>query len=176
MAYENKRLLPVHYRMIELVLEGYGAAEIAQAMGYSPQGVSSVMACAIFQDELSLQRARRQSVHLQAVASTVVEARDKLHGLAVKAVDRLQQTLNSTNENIALRSVTTILDRIDGLNIPEKEKTQPQIVSQDRLVLIIETMRERGLNPSKYIDGTISSAAKRAVSAVSAIEQTSEAA
>lgn len=140
--------------MIELALQGFGAKEIAQSMGYSPQGVSNVMACAIFQDELARQRDLRQQVVRQTVASTVVDARDKLNSLALKAVNKAEELLKSTNENIALRSVTTILDRIDGLTVQEKP-VEAQLLSKDRMILIIETMRERGLDPAKYVQSKV---------------------
>jgi len=150
MAYENQRLLPQHHTMIEYALQGLGVKEIAQTMGYSPQGVGSVMACAIFQDELARKRAKLEKVQHQVVASTVVQARDRLHGAAVTAADKLITLVQSKNENVAMKAIDSILNRVEGLVVPP-QVVQPQLVSQDRLQLFIITMNERGLDPKRFV-------------------------
>jgi len=156
MSYENKRLLPQHYRMIELVLEhGYGVKEVAQAMGYSLAGTGNVMACSIFQDELARQRALRQKQNSEIAAVSVVEARDKLQSLAIKAVDKLDGLLDSKNENIQHKAVESILDRVEGVMVVENRRVETQVISTDRLQLILIGMQERGLDPRKYVKSTV---------------------
>jgi len=47
------------------------------------------MACAIFQDELARRGKTGKGSATKVVASTVVQARDRLHGAAVTAADKL---------------------------------------------------------------------------------------
>ena len=109
---EIARMLPRHFKMLELAIEGYGAKEIAQALDCTPQSVSLVMRSPLFQSEIARRRDMREKVQDDVAASTVVEARAKLDSLAVEAVDVQGKLLNSEDDGVALRASDSILKRV----------------------------------------------------------------
>lgn len=152
MPYEIKKLSAPHHVMVELELLGLKPGEIAERLGYTREGVTVVQSSPCYQHELARRRANHEQVHDQTVASTVVEARAKLDGLAEAAVDKLKVHLESADARISMMSVKEILDRADGL-APTKGPVQVEVLNADRMQLLLLAVRESGR--ASIVDGQL---------------------
>lgn len=142
--YEIQSMNGAHHCMLDLVLQGFSNKEIAEKMGYTPQGVMQVINSPIFQHELARRRGNREKVHDEIVASTVVEARDFLQSKALDAAKRLVDKMENTkDERIEMMSIREVLDRSIGVEAPPSN-ISVQILSVERLQLLQQSIQERG--------------------------------
>ena len=111
MAYQLKRLLSRHYKMLGLLLEGKTQKQIADEMGYSPYGISAIVNSRVFQAELVRKRADLDERVTQAEVVRRLNARVVLDGVATEAAQKQASLLNSENERVAQLSAMDILDR-----------------------------------------------------------------
>lgn len=107
MSYEIKKLLPRHYKIMDLLLLGKKQKEIAREVNLSEQAVSSIVNSRIFKEQLPF---RKKQVE-QKPDKDGLSAGDLLHRALVTSAKRLCQMLYSEDDRVALRAAMDILDR-----------------------------------------------------------------
>ena len=109
---ELQRLLPRHYKILSLCVEGLTRKDIALTLGMSPEGVGLIINSPLFQDELAKQRV----VSMQDARNLSVEkdqsALNIMQGAAVEAANVHVGLLESDNDRTAQMSANAILDRV----------------------------------------------------------------
>jgi hypothetical protein len=80
-----QRLLPRHFKIIELALDGNDRQTIAQVLEISPQTVSNVLNTPLVQDELSKRRANVTKKVDEGRVAVAMEARRVIEDSAVQA-------------------------------------------------------------------------------------------
>lgn len=109
-----RRLLPRHYKIMELRNQGYTVKDIAQALCLSQGGVSNIINSPLFKDE-SARRNQIQDKQLsEARNEQEISSRDYLRKHELAAAKKLTSLMNSQNEKIAQSSAIEILNRVDG--------------------------------------------------------------
>jgi len=128
--HEIQRMLPRHYKILDLVLAGHGTAEIAQAVDMSPQAISLITNSSIFQHEVSQ---RRQSITKsvdEQLALAPVRAKALLDRNAEKAaqvhIDLLDED-KCPDPRVRQASANAILDRVFG----DSKNQKSQVVMLD---------------------------------------------
>lgn len=116
---ELQRLLPRHYKIMDLVLEGMGPAEIADSLDMSRVGIGLIINSPIFQERVAARRVKIEQGHDDLVAVSVSRAMDRLQGSADDAAKVHTDLLESENDSIKQRSASEILDRV-GLGKQEQ--------------------------------------------------------
>lgn len=109
---------------LDLLAGGRGVGEVASALGVSestvfrwrdtPEGQARLAAA---NDE----RERERAAAAEARRNTVVEARTRLHELALKAVEALEGGLNNDDPQARLRAAREVLDRA---GVPRTERVE----------------------------------------------------
>ena len=109
---ELQRLLPRHFRMLDLCLQGLSRNDIALVCGVTPESVGLVINSPLFQDELAR---RRQGQYIENKDKRTLnegEALDILQKASAKAANRHVELLDSDNERTVQASANAILDRV----------------------------------------------------------------
>lgn len=114
--YQLQRLLPRHFRMVELHLAGLKNIAIAETLGCTAQSVGIVLRSPIVQKEI--QTKMRDQSHGN-IADTTKAYDSKVMGILERSSVRAAQTLDdlmqqSDDDSIKLRASTSILDRAIG--------------------------------------------------------------
>lgn len=99
---EIKRILPRHFRIVELTLEGVDQKDIGKQLGISQSSVRMVQNSPVFQGELARRREEREKVADRGHAEDLTRAREKLNSLAEKAVG-VHEELMEENQAPQLR-------------------------------------------------------------------------
>lgn len=111
-----QRLLPRHFKIIELFLAGHSIATIAEALEMSSGAVSLILKSPLIQHELAT--ARKQSREPEVLALDRDALRSKVNSIletaTVKAAAVQVELLDNPNPAIALKASTSILDRVYG--------------------------------------------------------------
>jgi len=107
-----QRLLPRHFRILELCLEGFSKKDIAGAIGMTPQAISLITNSPLFQDELARRRAERNIEADDRSVGGVVESRRLLEEASAAAAQTAIDLLGSEDERVQLSSANSILDRV----------------------------------------------------------------
>jgi len=137
---ELERLLPRHYRLVELFLDGHNVKTVAQAVGMTPQTVSIIYKSPLFQSELARRRARRE-LHSDAAAdSRLSKARQVLLDSAEDAANVHVSLLSSDDPRIAQLSANAILDRV--FEKTEKTGHPTVVISADKLSILQVALKE----------------------------------
>jgi hypothetical protein len=97
-------------------LAGLDRSAIAQQTGYTPEGVGRILSSPLFQAELARRRATQNKKVVEENVSNVTKAREKMEGLALKAVEVHEDVMNSAEATFAdkQRSADSILKQIFG--------------------------------------------------------------
>lgn len=144
MPNELQRLLPRHYKIIELALEGWSTKDIAQEMDMTPQGIGLIISSPRFQDELSRRRENQEKTADDIHTHTIVQAKDHLEANALKAAETQVGLLSSNSDNIRLTSAQQILDRV----LEKKESQKPTVViNADTIQMLQQVLVESGGGP-----------------------------
>ena len=78
MPYHLKKLLPRHYKVMELCLKGKNRKDVAKEVGLTPRAISNITGSPIFQDELARRRKERARQQDQAAAKEIINLGKKL--------------------------------------------------------------------------------------------------
>jgi predicted transcriptional regulator len=109
-----QRLLPRHFKVLELAMMGLNTKSIADELGMTPQGVSNITNSPKFQNELALRRDEQN----HEIDKTKVTALSKVKTIfESSAEDAANVHVNAlTDEDVRVRqtSATAILNRIYG--------------------------------------------------------------
>src|SRR4051812_3472524 len=89
-----QRLLPRHYGLLRLVLAGTSShSQMAEMLGYTPEGLRNVIKSPLFQDEL----ARRRSISVRQDNETIrdglTQSRDLINKTSVAAVETIERVM-----------------------------------------------------------------------------------
>jgi len=108
---ELQRLLPRHFKVLELCLEGHSRKTIAQTVGLTEQAISLITNSPIFQDEIARRRDTRNKKDDEGRSVHLEKARGILEEASVSAAKTQVSLLSSDKEHIQLASAKDILDR-----------------------------------------------------------------
>lgn len=162
MGYHIQRMMPRHFRIMDLVLQGKTCVQIGKELGCHPDTVTNVSHSPIFQDELARRRARIERQRDDAAAVETFQAKQVIEEAAVDAARAQVDALESPQATIKLRAADAILDRALGKGGPAKADTTPGtiVLSAERIDLLMlalresrELEREHGRRPGPDGDG-----------------------
>ena len=159
MGYEIQRMMPRHFKVLELTLDGYDRETIALRCGISPQMVTLVQNSPVFQGEISRRRDARlkgddeiRSVHKQSALKILDEASEQA---ALTQVGLME----SQDDNVRFRAAESILRRSLG---SEEGPKGPTIVInagslRDFQLALQESRKSTGAKSLETIDGSAAS-------------------
>jgi N-acetyl-gamma-glutamylphosphate reductase len=109
------RLLPRHFKILDLALAGLAVKDIAQEVGVEPQTVSNVINSPIFQGELARRRQGLNAEVNSQLGSSISEARNLIEQKAKDAVGvHVELMQDSFDPAVRQRSASQILDLAFG--------------------------------------------------------------
>ena len=114
--YQLKRLLPRHYRVLELVLLGKRRKEIAAAVGMTPRNVTNVTGSRVFQEALQERRREQNLLCDGAIAEEAARLQRLIVQAGLQAAATEVELLKSPDPRVRLRAASEILDRA-GLTV-----------------------------------------------------------
>lgn len=106
-----KRLLPRHYMILELYLNGMATKAIADAVKVSTAMVNLTVNSPIFQDSLARRRREREHKADKVAVDHISAAHKAIEEAANDAVTVHTKLMNSGDERVALMSAKNILDK-----------------------------------------------------------------
>jgi len=117
---ELQRLVPRHFNIMELCLQGYTQRDIADSLGMSQTAISLIVNSPVFQDELAKRRSTQQKmtdeVSVKERTNIVSDLRQKIEEAAMDAADVHIKNLKNENPRVAQVSADAILDRVLAKN------------------------------------------------------------
>lgn len=134
---ELKRLLPRHYKILDLYQAGTKVKDIAQALGLSPNGVRLIIQSPQFQAELSKSRKTELVEMSDGTVSASVQARDILERASLKAAEVQTDLLEDESSKIKLAASNSILDRVF-----ESKRSEGITISAETINLLQVALRE----------------------------------
>lgn len=138
---ELKTLLPRHYRILDLLLEGKSNVEVAEAVGMSSGAISAINASPLFQHELAKRRDHLRKVHEDTSVQSIHKARSILNEAAGRAAGLLSDQVDHADPNVAQRASVNILDRVLGQS--KDAAARPMVmITAEKLQLIQQVLRE----------------------------------
>lgn len=141
MTSSMQQLLPRHHKILEFVLRGWTNKQIADHLSITPQNVSVVTRSASFQHEVSMRREKLEDMSNQSIVSSDQEVTDAIREGTKHAVDRILGCIDSTDENVAIRASTEILDRGGFPKVSKIEsKSLSVVMNADDLVKLKEAI------------------------------------
>ena len=109
-----KKLLPRHHKILDLVLEGWSAREIADQLGMERGSVSMLGRTPLFQDELARRRKQREDTLDLAAHTERSAALDHLQEAALRAAEVQVNLLDVEDPRVQQKAVSEILNRCYG--------------------------------------------------------------
>lgn len=144
-----QRLLPRHHGLMRLVLSGtHSRQQMATMLGYSPENVSLVIDSPLFQSELARRRAEVEKTENIAIRDGITMAKDNLNRIAFAATEKLEHTLLSADEKVAMDAADKILKYAFPRNAETRGGSLVQqvvVLSEDKLRRLSEALSESGL-------------------------------
>ncbi len=136
-----QQLNPRHYKILEFVLRGWTNKQIADHLDITQSNVSVVTRSPSFQHEVSMRRASLEDMSNQSIVSSDQEVTDAIREGTKSAVDRIIGCIHSTDENVAVRASTEILDRGGFPKVSKIESRSLSVVmNAEDLVKLKEAM------------------------------------
>jgi len=111
MGYQLQRLLPKHYKILDLVLAGWIQRKIADELGLSYVGVSNIVTSRVFQAELARRREEQNQRIDRTESVRQMSVREILEGATVEAAEKQVGLLRSPNVRVQQMAAMDILDR-----------------------------------------------------------------
>ena len=107
-----QRILPRHFKIIEMALAGHDVKPIADSLGMSPASVGLVLRSPIVQSEIARRRKASTEVEImgQDRSAAIGKARSILDGAAESAAIATENLLLEEKPEIRLKAAKTILD------------------------------------------------------------------
>ena len=111
-----QRLLPRHFKVIELAMAGHDSKTIAETLNIKPTTVALILKSPLVQHEIS--KRTKASTEETILGLDRDAFRGKVMGIlekaTLKAAQVQEELLNNPNPTIALRASDSILDRVFG--------------------------------------------------------------
>lgn len=142
---EIQRILPRHFKMLELKLAGMSHAAIARTLGCTEQNVYIVTRSPLFIGEFNRRMKEQNNTdiqdHQEAFANN---ARRVLEEASESAAEKQVQLLESEDDSISLRASGSILDRVLGKSdIQSAEAANPTVViNAEHAELLVLALKE----------------------------------
>lgn len=112
MGHEIERLLPRHYKILELASEGHGRKEIAQVMGMTPEAIGQILNAPLVQNRLAELRVDREKTRKENLAQGVHKAQQILEEASSQAAQTHVDLLTHDDARVRQNSANAILDRV----------------------------------------------------------------
>lgn len=127
-TYQIQRMLPRHFKMMELTLAGMTQVAIAEMLGCTRQSVGIVQRSPIFRKEL---QTRQKDMNTEAVKDVVVKFAEQAQKTLENNADRAAMTqvdlLDAEDDSVRLRASSSILDRALGKPEGQQSSSGPSI-------------------------------------------------
>lgn len=137
-----KSLSPNHYRILELVLQGFKQRELAAAVSMTEAQIHNVTSSPCFQHELALRRAQRNELIDQRAVSADQEVAAEIRRHTMAAAKKLGALVTSaTKDADAIRAAEAILDRGGQPRVQRNEsKSAVVMLNASDVALLKETL------------------------------------
>ncbi len=136
-----QQLNPRHYKILEFYLRGWTNKQIADNLNITPCNVSVVTRGQSFQHEVAMRREKLNELSNQSIVSSDQVVSDAIREGTQAAVDRILGCIQSTDENVAIRASTEILDRGGFPKVSKIEsKSLSVVMNAEDLVKLKEAM------------------------------------
>lgn len=137
-----QRLLPRHFKIIDLAAAGHDAKAIATILNMHVTTVAQVLRSPLVQHELS--RVRRESRESETLgldrSAAMGKARSILEQASERAAKTCEELLNSDNDSVRLRAADKILDRVFGSE--DKSKPLAINITAEHVNLLVQALQE----------------------------------
>ena len=144
---ELQRLLPRHYKILQLALAGHSNATIAKTLDMTSRSVSIIVQCPLFQGELKRKRENTDEADILRLDrdAHLGKVRSFMEQEAGTAAETIVGLMASDDQNLQLRSAKEILDRVFGKSDSKKDGTNGVInisISGDQTALLVLALKE----------------------------------
>ena len=143
--HEIQRMLPRHFKIMEMKLAGYTNVDISKTVGLGENAVSYITRSPLFVTEYNRQlKEQTDNGIAEDRAAFAGKARSILDSATTKAANRLVDLIDSDDESVGLRASGSILDRALG-KVDNESKGGPSLIVQINSVdalLISNTFKE----------------------------------
>ena len=112
MGYEIHRLLPRHFKVMDLLLLGEKQKDIARQLDLTPQAVCAIVHSPIFQEYLPKRRVEIAEKCHEEGSEDPRNPTMALHKVGMKAAEVQGELLDSEDERVRQRAAISILDRL----------------------------------------------------------------
>jgi len=139
-----QRLMPRHYKIIDLSLAGLSPSDIAKEVGLTPRSISLITRSPVFQGELARRRKTLERDVDDAIVSGVDKARERIDELAGRAAEVQEGLLESDSEMMQSTTARDILDRTIGKKGEGSSGTMVRIDADQINILQVALEEVRG--------------------------------
>lgn len=109
---ELQRLMPRHFKIVDLILGGLSHTEVAQEVGMSATGVQHIAQSLVFQTELSRRRENQEKALDVQHVSTIRKATETFEAAAEEAADKVVSLMQGAeDERVQFTASREVLDR-----------------------------------------------------------------
>lgn len=147
--YHVARLLPRHFKILELTLAGHDPDVIAKIVECSRRSIGMIQMSPIFQAEISRRRkeAKESDVLGEDRKALLGKARSILEQATEQAAEVQRELLQEDNPSVRLQASNSILDRVFGKAGDTKGSSPMVNISADQVQLLVLAIKE-----SSYVD------------------------
>ncbi len=138
-----QRLLPRHFKIIDLAVAGHDTKVIAETVGMSTRAVTTILRSALAQQEIALKRKAQGEAQILGMDrdATRGKAQSILEQASVRAAEKQVDLLQCPDPSIALRAADRILDRVFG-KADETKKSLVVNITAQQVELITSALKE----------------------------------
>lgn len=111
-----QRLLPRHFRILEMVLAGHDNTTISKTLGISTRSITMLKQSPLFQTELVRRRENSKEETMLTLDREAImgKARSILENASLEAAETVEGLMYSDDDSIKFRAAESILDRVFG--------------------------------------------------------------
>lgn len=151
------RMLPRHFKIMELALAGMNGPDIAKTLGMTSYSINMIMRSPIFQSELAYRRQEREKDDTLALDVQGIrgKAMSILEQASTKASDKLVSLLASQDDSVALRAGNSILDRVFGKGDKQTNSTIINITAENVQLLNAALAESRSLKELSHVESPV---------------------
>ena len=128
MASIPERMNPRHYRILDMTLQGVPQSVIAAELGISSNNICTIVTGPSFQHELALRRSSLTHKIDDQIAGIHQQVEDRLKNASLAAADKLCVSLDSPDEQVAVKSALELLDRTGHQKVNKIESKSSVLV------------------------------------------------
>lgn len=153
--HELQKLMPRHFKILEMFLNGQTRKTVAQAVGMTPEAIGQIYYAPLFQNELARRRALRENESDKEEREYVDKAKKKLREHAEGAVGVHVELMGDEAADPRVRQISAdaILDRV----FEKGGQTQaPAIVLSAEKVEILQVAMQEAFDKTEVVDLEVS--------------------